>query len=385
MSRRNTCEVYLKSVVVCIVLYVAIGGVDSGLQTKFHNRLLCWAAASAIVQTSAVLLLSAYLMALRICTRLKEGIYGQIRPAILDRVLALAFEGESWSSGVPKRGPARRTLEESVAHALNVLKGSARDRVARFADECGFVAEWVKAFSSHSHASRKRAMTLLALSSPDGLGKVLSNALEDKHAGVRREAFRSLLARGNGEEVESVFRFVLRESLLTRALLCDDLKRHAPYLLEDTVPSVLRKGSRVEIARCFEILISWKRALPSFNIRPWLSEHSDRLVWPLVLTLLPYVPVDHAVEEHLACALKAPEIEIRRAAAQAAGHLKLQRLIPELSSALSQDRRLAVASAMAIAHMGEPGERHLETIVIGSDQKAAAAAMEALEHITVKS
>ncbi|MGA8028228.1 MAG: hypothetical protein WB992_13885, partial [Bryobacteraceae bacterium] len=59
-------------------------------------------------------------------------------------------------------------------------------------------------------------------------------------------------------------------------------------------------------------------------------------------------------------------------------------LIPALSAALGQNRQLGLASATAIAQMGEPGERHLEKIVGESDGNAARVAMEALEHATVR-
>lgn len=384
MIARDAWEVYSKTFAACLVVYLANLAVDLRLQPRIHDWVFRWAAAFAIVQTVAISLLSLYLVALRAYSRLKESIHDQIRPAIRDRVLALAFEGESWSSAVPGHGPGRHVLEESIAHALTTLKGSGRERIARFAVEHGFEAQWVKAFSSRSKRVRKRAISLLGLISPVAGETVLPIALHDKHPAVRTEACRGLLIRGERPGIDKVFCSVLRESLLTRALLADDLKRHAPYLLRNTIPPLLEKPASLETARCFEILIAWKRALPSFDVAPWLSGEPNRFLWPLVLALLPYVSIDNSIEEHLISALESPDLEVQCAAAQAAGRLKRERLIPALSLALGQDKRLGLASANAIAQMGEPGERYLEKIVIGPDRNAAALAMEALERVTVK-
>jgi hypothetical protein len=86
----------------------------------------------------------------------------------------------------------------------------------------------------------------------------------------------------------------------------------------------------------------------------------------------------------VASALKSDDLASQRAAAQAAGRLKLAHLIPLLSRTLNQESRVAVASAAALAQMGEAGQRTLQQIIAGPDRKAAAFAMEALEHLAVR-
>ena len=385
MSRRDVWEVYLKTLAVSLGVYVANLAVERQLTTAIHAVALRWAAAFALVQTLAVLSFSLSLLAFRIYARWRESIYDQLRPAIRDRVLVLSFEGDSWSTEVPHRGPGRAVLEENIAHILSTLKASGRDRVARFAMDHGLAAEWVRGLSSRRRNERKRAASLLGLISRVAGNTALLAALNDDDPAVRAEASRALLVLGDPDSVDSVFRSVLRESLLTRALLADDLKRHAVVLLANTVPSVLEKATTEEAARCFEILIAWRRAMPSFDIHAWLSSDSDRVLQPLVLALLPYVFIDDSVEEYVAGALESSELDVQCAAAEAAGSLRFERLIPTLADALGGDKRLAVAAAKAIAQMGEAGERSLEKLVIGPDRNTAALAMEALEHITVRS
>jgi HEAT repeat protein len=335
------------------------------------------------VQTGIILLLSLLLLSARAYARLKESLHEQIRPAIRDRVLALALEGESWSSEPPRRGPARQVLEENIADALTAVKAAGRERVARFAIQHGFAAQWQDALSSDSKNERKRAISLLGLISPVAGNAALFAAIRDSDSGVRGQAYRALLMAGDTLSAEQVFQAVLRESLLIRALLADDLKRHAGYLLAHTIPRLLESATPAEAARCFEVLIAWKRAVPSFDVRPWLTREQDRLLAPLVLALLPYVLTEDSIADYVRAALENADSEVRRAAAEAAGRLKLARLIPALEAALFAERRVAVTAANALARIGEAGELVLEKIVVSADRKAAAVAMEALEHAAV--
>jgi len=403
--RREAGEVYSKALAVSLGVYVVNRYVETQWARVIHDQILCWATAFASVQIAVILFFSVALVGWRTYARLKENLYDQIRPAIRDRVLALAFEGEAWSSVIPQHGPARQVLEESIAHTLATVKAAGRERVARFAMEHGFAAQWVKAFSSPSKDDRKRAVSLLGLISPVAGVTVLETALADKHPAVRAQAYRALLVAGDTLRVERVFRAVLQESLLMRALLSDDLKRHAAPLSANTIPALLRQATTAEAARCFELLIAWRRAMPSLEIQPWVSgERAASLplvaLSPLVLALLPYVLTDDSIEDYVGAALRSGDPEVQCAAAGAAGRLKMGRLIPVLEGALlgpllsnspatpdatpGQTRRLALASATAMAQMGEAGGRALEKIVVGPDRKAAAVAMEALEHITVR-
>jgi len=382
---RDAREVYSKTLAVSLIFFLVIGSIQHLLQHRIHDRVFRWATAFALVQIIAIVSLSLGLLASRAWASMKKSIDDQLRPAIRDRVMALAFEGESWSSSVPERGPARRVLEESVAHALVTLKPPRRDRIAQFAVEWKFAAQWTEEFaSSRSKSVRRRAISLLGPLSPIVGKTALSAALHDEDPIVRSEASRALLIQNDHAGVENVFRSLLSESLLVRALLASELKRHTRFWLNHTIPVLLEEGNRLEVERCLEMLIAWKRALPTFDVLPWLSRDRDRSLWPLLFALLPYVAVDDWIEDYLISALASNHVPLQCEAAKAAGRLRLERLIPALSATLHQDRQLGLASATAIAQMGEHGERHLEKIAAGSDRRAAAVAMEALEHITVR-
>ena len=382
---RNAREIYTKSLAVCVAIGLANIALEIYLPARIRERTFRWAVAFLATQGCAVACLSLYLLGRRAFGRLIDILHDHVRPPIRDRVLALVFAGESWSVNVPKHGPARRVLEGSVADALATLKASARDRIAQFAIEQGFQMDWIKAFSSRSPSERKRAISLLALISQVAGDTVLPASLDDKSAAVRAVAYRGLLILGNHEGVEKAFLSLMRESFLVRALLVNELKRHAPFLLVETIPRFLQAATRIEIVHCFELLVAWETALPSFDVHPWIAAGSDQGLWPFVLALLPYVETDDSINNFVLAAFRSDNLTVQCAAAKAAGRLQLESSIPLLSAALSGEKQLAVAAANAIAQMGERGQRKLEKIIAGQDRDAAAFAMEALERVTVKS
>lgn len=383
--RRDAWEVYSKTLGVSVALSAAVVALERWLSLIIHEPVLRWATASAAIEVGVIVSLSLSLLGLRSYMRLREGLFEQMRPAIRDRVLALAFEGESWSTAVPESGPGRQVLEENLTQALATVKSAGRERLARFAVEQGFATEWRKASMAGAKGSRKRAIFLLGLIAPVADGQeLLLTALDDRQPGVRAEACRALLAAGGPPSADRVFRTTLREPLVVRALLADDLKRYAGYLFSHTIPSVLESASREEAACCFEMLIAWRRAMPGFDIGRWLWTEQDALLTPLILALLPYVWTEESVEDYVSAALRSQHLEVQCAAALVAGRLQLQNLLPVLEIALSGDKALALAAGAALAEMGEAGERSLERMVAGADRRAAAVALEALEHRTVR-
>jgi HEAT repeat protein len=384
-----SCDVYAKVGAVCIALYLVNLGLASRLTPFIHDRSLRWTTAFALVQVIAILAIALYLLARRAYTRILESLYEQLRPAMRERVAALSLAGEAWSSVVPKRGPARQVLEETIAHSLAGVKDSGRNRLAQFAIDQGFEAHWVKALSSPRSRDRKRAVSLLGLISERAGSSVIQAAMRDRHASVRIEAARALLVAGDPAHVDRVFRAALHEAPLTRALLTSDLKRHAGHLLANTIPAVLGKATPLESTRCLQFMLAWKRAAPSFAVAPWLNRPPSPEVWALALRMAPYAPLDDSIADHLLFALSSIDADVRCAAAGTAGRLKLERLLPALTLGLTQPgpqqfglksgKEFAIACAHAMAQIGTPGERRLEQLVSGPERGAAAIALEALE------
>jgi HEAT repeat protein len=383
--------VYAGSACVLAVMSIATLAVDRLLAQSVGDSALRLASAFSLVQAVAVTLISLGLLGRRWYASVYANLCEQLRPGIQEQVMALALSGQVWPGAVPRRGAARDVLEQCLAAALVGLRDSGRGRLQEFALSQGFQKQWGRAYTSRSLDQRKRAISLLALISPAESDQTIQAALADPHPAVRTDAMRASMASGSLQSVERIFRSALSDTLLTRILLSGDMKRHARHLLMTTVPELLAESdahaeSNVK-AQCLQVLATWKLAIPGLDIMPMLTKsaagNSGRQHLPLLVSLLPYVLVDDSIEQQLLSALEISDIEVQCAVARAAGQLKLSGLIPSLIRLLNQNARLALAAAQALAQMGAQGERNLRTIVSGTDRKAAAVAMEALETAAV--
>jgi len=379
-EKASPLPIYSKSALVFLLAGVATAALNHNFTSHFADSTLRLALAFSLVQIAATLALALYLIAQRSYTRFQKNIADQLRPALQENITALAFSGQAWPVAVPKQRLARRVLEECLSVALSGLRDSGRERLSQFAWDQGFARQWQRDYRVSDPVQRKRSLALLAAVSRAESHAVMQEALQDADPAIRTEAARALLAAGDAATADRVFRAVLNESLLVRVLLTADLKRHARFLLSETIPAVLAESPSAQIVHCLEILSAWKLAIPGFDIAP-LLERLEHL--PLVVALLPYVQVPEAVEEHLRLALEKPDIEVRCAAAHAAGQLKLHALLPTLLPLLNLNARLAAASARALAQMGPEGERHLHAVLAAGERKASAAALEALETLAV--
>jgi len=376
----TTLRICAKTALVFLLATLATFALTHYFTPHFPDSTLRLALSFSLVQLAATITLALYLIAQRSCTRFQKNIHDQLRPALQENITALAFSGQAWPTAIPKQGPARQVLEECLSVALSGLRDSNRDRLAQFAWDQGFARQWRHACSARNSSHRKHAIALLAAVARPETQALMEKALTDPDPAIRTEAARALLSAADSVTVDRIFRAVLTESLLIRVLLTADLKRHARFLLSETIPAVLADSTSQQIVHCLEILSAWKLAIPGFDIAPLLNrlEHL-----PLVVALLPYVQVPDTVEDHLRSALETPDLEVRCAAAHAAGQLKLNALLPTLLPLLNLNARLAAASAQALAQMGSEGERHLHAVLASGDRKASAAAMEALETLAV--
>ena len=377
-------DIYLKSAALLSGIIWATALLADVLALWVHDPTLRWAAAFSMLQVFAVICMASYLLGQRAHAHFQRNIQEQIRPAIEQRIMGFAFTGEIWSTSVPKRGPARRVLEGCIAHALTGLKDSAKDRIAQFALDCGFVNQWVKDSTSSDPEKRKQAISRLGLVPQVADSKMaIHAALKDKQPTIRAEAARAVLSTAEPHDVDQVFRSALCDSLLVRVLLTSDLKRHARLLVANTIPLVLAENLTSDTKNCLELLNAWRLAIPALDSTLMLKQHRDPVALAIVLALLPYMTIGDSIEDDVLAELESDSLEVQCAAAGAVGYLKLERLIPALVRLLDHNVNLALAASFALARMGVQGVRKLELILSGPDRKAAAVAMEALENITV--
>jgi len=110
--------------------------------------------------------------------------------------------------------------------------------------------------------------------------------------------------------------------------------------------------------------------------------HDDAAVRCAALHLAPQTEMTPEIEEQIWLALEDSDSEVRTAAAEVCGKLKLSSSQLLLEHALEDEAPGPVlASAYALAELGTRGCQALENAVLSGNPRRAAAALEALERV----
>ena len=337
----------------------------------------------------AVLLLSAYglfLTALFVGLRQRamqrrrraatvESKLPQIRDALVD-----------YLSGSNEQGVIREFVKHyrsDVADAIldfhGTVGGSARDRLCDLALELTLVHDWCEAAHSKNQAERRRAYTRLSFVCAYEpcrrvAGDLLLHALRDGDSQVRLAAARALVQSGTIEELGQVFRLAVSQSLLTRVLLAEDLRRHATDLCQTVVPAVLASGNNAETVAALQILVAWERALPLENLHR-LLEGGSQEVRMEALRMAALVAVTPQNRSAILRLLREGAPEESTLAALTAGRLRLQEALPALARCVrTGPAELARIAALALAEMPPKGWQTLQEIAGGAGSSALIAA-----------
>jgi hypothetical protein len=303
----------------------------------------------------------------------------QIRDALVD-----------YLSGSNEQGVIRefvRTYRSDVGDAIldfhGTVGGSARDRLCDLALELTLVHDWCQEVHSKDQSERRKAYARLSFVCAYEpcrrvAGDLLLLALKDGDPQVRLSAARALVQSGTIEELGQVFRLAVSQSLLTRVLLAEDLRRHATELCQTVVPAVLAAGNNAETVAALQILVGWERALPLDNLHRLLERgsHEVRLEALRMAPLVPLSPENRSVILRL---LREGDQEESTLAALTAGRLRLQEAMPALARCVrTGTAELGRIAAVALAEMPPKGWQTLQEIAGGSDTSAliAAAALE---------
>jgi hypothetical protein len=306
------------------------------------------------------------------------------RKAIYDAIVA-------YLAGSPETRLIRQYLarqREDVADTLlmfqTAVAGSARDQLCNLALDVGLVHDWCMGVTSRDVICRRACFARLAfVSSYEPVRRVaaehLLRGLDDPDEECRLAAARGVLYAGQTGEVTRVFELAVRSALLTRVVLCDDLRRHALMLGGGPLPAALRSEDAQKVQGALEILVAWERAIALDNVREFFG-HRERTVRVLAFRLAPRLPVTVDAKLAINGAINGPDREIRALAITAAGHLKLVDATAELAACLrtANDIDLARLAAQALAAMSARGIQTLTEFRGSGNPVTALAAGEAL-------
>lgn len=272
-----------------------------------------------------------------------------------------------------------REIEDCLVAILGAINGSGAERLSEIAHEFGLVRKWRKQCRSRRVRRRRAAVSRLCLVGRS-VHADLVEALRDPDPMVKVEAARALARSGEPPMLAEVFRMALEQNLLVRAILTEALRPHAWALCHATVPRALFSTGASRVAAALEMLRAWGCSAKLPELHAMLS-HSNPKVRAAALRFVPQAGLTPESERQIWRALEDGNDEVRTAAAEVCGKLRIASTLLLLKRAMRDANPGAVlASAYALAEMGPKGSILLEAEVVSGDSFGAAAALEALEH-----
>jgi hypothetical protein len=345
-----------------------------------------------VVQAAVVAMLTAGICCVKTARRVRERSAATRHDAIQRMVVTLAGAPCSRIRLDPSWMEHPEELARELEAMLSTTKGAARQRLSLLASEIGLTAYWMRESRLSGGERRRLAVRRLGLvegyTIPDQLGTMFS----DPDSAVRIAVYRAMLKTGGDEGVDQVFAAVTGESLLIRALLNNELGKHAMGLCLRALPRAIGSADLDGLKRILDMVGAWRRAVTIPGLGDLLYA-ADSGVQRRMLNLLPYLNLtdepeaEARIQKQLATlaavlgGLKQEDEEIFVAAAAASGRLGMESAIPLLANGLRDRRhRVVRGSAEALAELGPPGVSVLENEILHSSGAAATAALEALEH-----
>lgn len=303
----------------------------------------------------------------------------RVQPFIREKLILHLHGSDQWVE--LRRSCARhpRELEECLVEILASIQGAGRDRLSDVARKCGMMRKWQKQRHARSARQRRNAISRLCLLVP-ATKEDLFEALRDPDDLVKVEAARALAGSGDARLISAVFHMALDQNRLVRAMLSEALRPQARELYRSAVPDALGSPDTKRVLAALEILRAWRKSAVIPQL-PALLAHADAAIRAAALHLVPQAGMTPECEASIGHAIEDPDPEVRAAAAEVCGKLKLSSSLQPLQHALQDAVPGAVlAFAYALAELGASGCRVLESEVLSSDSLRAAAALEALEH-----
>ena len=269
----------------------------------------------------------------------------------------------------------RSLIEHCLAELLFSVRGEAKRSLTDVAVALGFVSEWKQRAKSWSITERRFAISTLAETGLAEATDTLHAALTDPDAQIRLMSARSL-ARSSGASAKEMFAYALSQPLLIRALLAEELKKHAAVI--SAADLFLPLGNRAQLLAALGIILSWRCSVQVPGLQDLLND-PDPEIAEAALRILPYAGEPAAQEEQLQTAFNRPEPSIRSVAAAIQGRLQICSATPCLTRGLSDpDCSVVYSCASAIAELGPDWWPLLESEVLTGSPRARIA-LEALE------
>jgi hypothetical protein len=374
-----------------IVLKTMLAAAAYALATFAVHRLLLdfrpWASpefalalALTLVQGGLVLGLAVTLAIIRVFDQAQDRKFRAVSPRIRAVLADCSFGRAPTEMVKDLAAEYPEEFDKVFDEVISIVRGEARRRLGRAAEDSGLVQRWVGVSTSGNTDKRARAMAALGVVGNAAAIEVLLRALHDPADVVRLEAGLALVRVGGEDETEQVFEFALSQNGLIRFLIMEALRWRAQFLCNGPLRRYLRSGDAAQILACLETVEAWRVALDLPEM-PALLKHPSPAVRERGYRILPYLTSAEEYRGAILSGMSDSEERVRTAAVFAAGRLKLATALPLLESRLNEgDGRLALTAAYSLAEIGPDGVGVLERAVM-SGRPSGAAALEALERL----
>jgi HEAT repeat protein len=381
LERRARLVIYLKTLSV-LLSYIALTWLIH--RTYMHKHVpdpeLSLALSFTVQQILAILTLLVISFAAKFARYYRAQQAAVFHPNILEKLILHLNGSDQWPILHHIRKNNLRELEDCLVEILGTINGAGTERLSEVAQEFGLLRKWQKQRRSRNPKRRRTAVSRLCL-----LGLVarrdLVEALRDADTLVKVEAARALSRSGDERMLAAVFHLALEQNRLVRAILTEALRPNARELYRRVVPAALRLPDAKRVVATLEILRAWGKSAVIPEL-PAMLMHNDATVRAAALGLVPLSGVTPDCEVLIWQALGDLDAEVRAAAAEVCGKLKLSSSLLLLKHVLDDDAPGPVlASAYALAELGARGCQALENAVLSGNPLRAGAALEALEHM----
>lgn len=386
--RKTDHVIWLQTLAVVAVYVAAVWGVyHAWIDGVVDGTVLGAVLAFAVVQSATIAALLVGLLVGKAILGARERRIARMVPAVraglVNRITALdAEEVEAERPGLDSIVRASPDVVERCAvELLASISGSALGRLGEVLEEIGILDLWRRRYRTRDAERRREVVSWIARIPGERGNDLLRRALEDADASVRLEAARGLLDGGGIVDIERIFHLAVKEPLLVRAILVEDLRPFATDLTDQAVPKALAGGDPRAAMVALEMIEAWEKSVVVPGVVP-LLRHPRPEVRARALRVAPYVAGCAGIESEVIAGLADDHPEVRGVAARVAGRLRLHAAIPSLELLLhSHVPGVAVAAAYGLAEMGEPGADVLEAAVRANHSPGAAVALEALERV----
>jgi HEAT repeat protein len=333
-----------------------------------------------LVQATLVVVLTLTLSTIRVLGQVQDKKFAWVGPEIRTLLADQSFGASDSTRLAVMAAKYPVEFDKVFDDLISIVRGDARKKLGRAAEEAGLVQRWVRQSSSRSVERRTQAIAALGVVGSAEAIQILLRAFKDPAEVVRLEAGLALVRVGGHNETEAVFEFALTQNGLIRILVMESLRWRAHSLSKGILRRYLTSGDDALMLACLDTIAAWRVALDLPQITTTLS-HPSALVRERGFRVLPYLATHEDLKPPILSGMSDPDERVRTAAAFAAGRLKIQDAVPVLENRLNASQgRLALTSAYSLAEMGSAGVDVLEKAVV-SGHACSAAALEALERL----